>query len=295
MATQTLRQMIHLALFSAATVLAGCGGTPDAAPTSNTMATPQAPFAATSAEDERAREIERKEQELAAREAEVALQEREAELARREKELAMRASNGTPKAAAPPKPPVKKEQLAAAAPEPVKPPPPAPVVVPAGTQLSLGLSTDLSTKTARVGDAVDARLASDLVVDGRRIVPAGSPVRGAVTEVVSGSNQVGGVPTLAMHFDRVELDNGTTIAISGRAVQQGASETGKDTAKIVGGAAAGAIIGHQIDDDKGKIIGGLLGGAAGAVAAKKTGGEVAMPAGTVILVALDAPFQISGG
>ena len=294
MATQTLRQMIHLALISGTAVLAGCGGTPDAAPTSNSTATPQAPFTAASPQDERALEIERKEQELAAREAELALQEREAELARREKELAMRASTATPKAAAPAKTPVKKEAVAAAAPEPVKPPAPVPVVVPAGTELSLGLSTDLSTKTARVGDPVDARLASDLIVDGRRLVPAGSSVRGAVTEVVSGSNKVGGVPTLAMRFDRVELDNGTTIAISGHAVQQGASETGKDTAKIVGGAAAGAIIGHQIDDDKGKIIGGLLGGAAGAVAAKKTGAEVAMPAGTVIAVALDAPFEVSG-
>jgi hypothetical protein len=294
MATQALRQMIHLAVLSAATVVAGCGGTPDAAPTSNSTATPQAPFAG-SAENERALEIERKEQELAAREAELALQEREAELARREKELAMRASNATPKATAPAKSPVKKEAVAAAAPEPAKPPAPVSVVVPAGTQLSLGLSSDLSTKTARVGDPVDARLASDLVVDGRRIVSAGSPVRGAVTEVVSGSNQVGGVPTLALRFDRVELDNGTTIAISGHAVQQGASETGKDAAKIVGGAAAGAVIGHQIDHDKGKIIGGLLGGAAGAVAAKKTGGDVAIPAGSVILVALDAPFEVSGG
>ncbi|HSN72778.1 MAG TPA: glycine zipper 2TM domain-containing protein, partial [Steroidobacteraceae bacterium] len=69
----------------------------------------------------------------------------------------------------------------------------------------------------------------------------------------------------------------------------------RDTAKIVGGAAAGAIIGHQIDDDNGKVIGGLLGGAAGAVAAKKTGGEIAIPAGTVILVGLDAPFEVSGG
>jgi hypothetical protein len=54
------------------------------------------------------------------------------------------------------------------------------------------------------------------------------------------------------------------------------------------------VIGHQIDDDKGKVIGGILGGAAGAVAAQKTGGEVELPAGTVLTFALDKPSEVSG-
>ena len=280
-------------LISAAAALAGCGGSSDAAPSASTTTTPAAPFTETQPSLERADTLDQKERELAAREAELALQEREAALERREAELAARQA-APPKSAAPAKTPPKTQRLAAVT-EPAKPAPlPQPIVVPAGTQLSVGLSSDLSTKTARVGDQVDARLVSDLIIDGRRAVPAGSPVRGAVTEVVSGSNKVGGVPTLALRFDRVELDSGATIAINGHAVQQGQSDTGKDTAKIVGGAAAGAIIGHQVDDDKGKIIGGLLGGAAGAVAAKKTGGEVSMPAGTVILVAVEAPFEVTG-
>ena len=165
--------------------------------------------------------------------------------------------------------------------------------MPAGTQFAVGLSSDVSTKTAKVGDPVDARLSSDLVVDGRTALAAGSPVRGTVTEVVSGSNKIGGVPKLALKFDRLELENGQTVAINGLVVQQGKSETGKDTAKIVGGAAAGAVIGHQVgDNDKGTVIGGLLGGAAGALAAKKTGGEVNVPAGTVVTFTTDAPFQV---
>jgi hypothetical protein len=170
-----------------------------------------------------------------------------------------------------------------------------PLTVPAGTLFSVNLSSDLSTKTAKVGDPVDARLAQDLVVNGRTALAAGSPVRGTVTEVVSGSHKIGGVPTLTMTFNRLELENGQAVPINGRVVQQGKSDTGKDTAKIVGGAAAGAIIGHQIGkDDKGTVLGGLLGGAAGAVAAQKTGGEVNVAAGTTVTFSTDAPFEVGG-
>ena len=63
--------------------------------------------------------------------------------------------------------------------------------------------------------------------------------------------------------------------------------------KIVGGAAAGAILGHQIKGgDTGKVIGGLLGGAIGAVAAQKTGTEVKLDAGTELAISLAAPVEI---
>jgi hypothetical protein len=95
-----------------------------------------------------------------------------------------------------------------------------------------------------------------------------------------------------MNFDGIELEDGKTVAISGQLVQQGKSDTARDTAKIVGGTAAGAVIGHQIDDDKGKVIGGILGGAAGVIAARKTGSEIDVPAGTVMAFVVDRPFQV---
>ena len=173
----------------------------------------------------------------------------------------------------------------------------APITVPPGTQFSVSLASDISTKTAEVGDPVNARVASDLIVDGRTAVAAGSVVHGTVTQVVSGSHKIGGVPILGLTFNSVELANGKTVPITGHVVQQGKSETAKDTGKILGGAALGAIIGHQIDDDgdKGTIVGGVLGGAAGAAAAHKTGGEVTLTAGSVLAFATETPFQVSGG
>lgn len=254
----------------------GCGGTPTQV--SETGGAEPAPGA-----DDAAAELAAKEDELARREAELALKEREQDLARREAELTSK--QAAPKPSTPPKP-------SPAASEPLPPPKAAPLVVPAGTQLSVEFVSPLSTKTAKVGDRVDARLAEDLVVDGRRVAPAGARVEGSVTQVVSGSKKIGGTPTLGVNFDGLQLAGGGMVAISGQLVQQGKSDTAKDSAKIAGAAVAGAIIGHQIDDDKGKLIGGLLGGAAGTAAAAKTGGEVEVPTGTVVGFVLDAPFQV---
>ena len=90
------------------------------------------------------------------------------------------------------------------------------------------------------------------------------------------------------------LEPGAPIAIDAQLVQQGSSDTGKDTAKILGTAAAGAIIGHQVNHKNGSVVGGILGGAAGTAVAANTGGEVSLPAGTVVSVALGNSFQVAG-
>jgi len=218
---------------------------------------------------------------LAARE--KALAEREAQVAARERALAQ----GRGKAVSAP------VATAGAGSSSIAKVATPPIVVPAGTALAIELKANVNTKTARAGDPVEARLARDVAVDGRVAVTAGALVTGAVTEVVSGSSRIGGVPTLGITFDSLVAANGATVPIVARFVQQGTSETGRDAAKILGGAAVGAVIGHQIDkEDRGTVIGGIVGGAAGAAAAKRTGGEVKLGAGTVVSVTTESSFSI---
>ncbi len=148
--------------------------------------------------------------------------------------------------------------------------------MPAGTQLAVELIAPVGTKTNKVGDSVDARLASDLMIGDRRAAKAGASVHGSITQIISGSKKIGGTPTLGVTFDSLVAANGASVSINAPFTQLGKSETGKDTAKIVGGAAAGAIIGHQVSHKDGAVVGGLLGGAAGTAAAKGTGGEVTL-------------------
>jgi hypothetical protein len=284
-----------------ALLLSGCDKPqptgPDAPPTVDGTTAPAGGEPVASTDDLATREIE-----LERREQALALREREAELARREAELDQRVAAPSAK----PAPPV-----TATRPAPVKPAPQPVAVrpsgaasapaaravtrlqVPAGTRLALTLSQPLSTKTARAGEPFEATLAAPVTVDGRVALPGGTRVTGTVTDVVSGSNKIGGVPTLGLRFDGLELADGQKIAITGDLVEQGRSDTGRDTAKILGGAAAGAILGHQVKrGDSGKVIGGLLGGAIGAVAAQKTGAEVMLDAGAPLSIDLGAPVEV---
>ncbi len=277
-------------------LLAGCSGSDTA----------QTPTAATSTpgQDARDAELQAKQQELERREAELKLKEEELDLTRREAELAAEkaaASKPAPKPAparpvAAAKPKASGESRTAAATPPARSEPPAVrhMTIPSGTQLTVALASDLSTRTAKPGDQFQSRLVSDLVVDGRRAVSAGALVTGTVTDVVSGSNKIGGLPTLGLSFDHLQLDDGRKIAINGELTEQGKSDNVRDTAKILGGAAAGAILGHQVrKDNRGKVIGGLLGGAVGAVAAKKTGTEVELADGSQLTISLGAPIEIT--
>ncbi len=233
----------------------------------------------------------------AAREAELA--QREADLAAREADLAAAAAKPAPAKPAPrpvvaTKPPAASKPVASTpAPTPA-PAAPRVMVVPSGTQLAMSLTTPLTSKTAKVGDVVRARVTQDVLVDGRVAIAAGTTVAGQVTDVVSGSDKIGGVPALGLRFERLEMPGGVDVPIDGVISQKGKSDTGRDTAKIVGGAAAGAILGHQVKGgDKGKVLGGLLGGAIGAVAAQKTGTEVTLTEGTELAIALAAPVEIT--
>jgi len=260
--------------------------------------------------------LDQRERELAIREAEVNLKEREEALARREAALNVKpdpadaakaeaplpstkvveATKAKPKPAAP-KPSATKESAkeTPVVSLPPPPPPPPPITVPPGTQLVVSLQDQLSSKTAVPGQPIEARVAKSIVIDGRVAVPAGARVLGTVTDVISGSRKIGAIPTLGLSFDSLVLPDGQRVRIDGELVERGSSEKGRDTAKILGGTAAGAVLGHQIkNNDGGKIIGGLIGGALGAVAAQKTGTEVQIATGTELAISLASSFQVKG-
>lgn len=281
MPSRTTRVLVPVAL--SALALAACGKKPAEDP----LAAADDPAAAQAAADEAAA-LQARQEEMARREAELALKEKERELADRE---ALLAKASAPKPA--PKP------AAAPTPAPAKPKPvpvaagPKDYVVPSGTSLSVQLPAEISTKTAKVGQRLTGNLTNDIVVGGKVVARAGTPVQGSITEVISGSKTIGGKPTLGITFDSLTFEGGDR-PINARITQVAdKSDKGGDTAKIAGGALAGGVVGHQIDSDKGKVIGALIGAAAGTVAAKKTGKEVVLPAGTVVGMTLESPVTVT--
>jgi outer membrane biosynthesis protein TonB len=183
------------------------------------------------------------------------------------------------------------------APAPAPAPQPEPIVktVAAGTPIELELIDGASSKTSQVGDAVSARVAKDVVVDGVVVLAAGTRAFGSVTEAVP-LKKIGGQAKLAVEFNRVERE-GEATSIAATYAAEGEKQSGKDAAKIGGAAAAGALLGRVLSDDKtkGTAIGAVVGAAAGTAAAAKTGqnNDVEFAPGAMLVVTLNAPVQVT--
>lgn len=163
---------------------------------------------------------------------------------------------------------------------------PDPVVLPDGSMLALVLETAISSETSRSGDRVTARLAEDVRVGEKVVVPAGAEVRGLVTAAVP-SGKVKGDAHLAFDFDTLVLA-GKEHLIATRPVDITAPDRHKKDAAIIGiGAAGGGILGGILGGKKGAGIGVLIGGATGTgVVLTTKGKEVELGTGTRVTVKL---------
>ena len=63
-----------------------------------------------------------------------------------------------------------------------------PVKIPASTLVEIQLLTTVDSAVNKVGDQVKYKVASDVIIDGRIVIPKGAQGIGRVTEVVSAGN-----------------------------------------------------------------------------------------------------------
>ncbi|MGE0816434.1 MAG: hypothetical protein AB7O93_24050 [Vicinamibacterales bacterium] len=184
----------------------------------------------------------------------------------------------------------------AAEPEPVAPPEPEflDLVVPADAVVGLQLESTVSSDSARVEDAVDARVTRDVRVGGRVAIPAGSVVHGTVIDVQRGG-KVRERARLSIRFHTVVLGSGERLALRTDAVtREGASPGRESAAKIGGAAVGGAILGAILGGGKGAAIGAGV-GAGGGTAAVMAGERnvVTMPAGSTVSVRIQQPITVT--
>jgi hypothetical protein len=164
------------------------------------------------------------------------------------------------------------------------------LTLPEGTEVSVRLEQPLSSRSARLEDRFEATVARPVYVDGRIVVPDGSRVQGTVTEVQRAQRPARG-GRLKLAFDRLLLDDGSTVDMTARVVQVNEDIGSGDTVKQGAiGAAIGGILGKVLGGTKGAIVGVLLGGAGGAISSN--GDDVELPAGTVFTLQLDRPTTV---
>jgi hypothetical protein len=183
--------------------------------------------------------------------------------------------------------------------EPAAPaPPPAPefvdLTVPPDAVLGLQIERTVSSELARLEDKVDARVTRDVRVSDRVAIPAGSTVRGSVTEVDRGG-RMKGKARLAIRFHTIVLADGTQLALkTDPVVREGQSPGGESAAKVGGAAIGGAILGAILGGGKGAAIGGAVGAAGGTAAAMSNDRNPAtLAAGTTVTIRMQAPVTVT--
>lgn len=183
--------------------------------------------------------------------------------------------------------------------EPPAPPPPPAVeyvdlTVPSDAVLGLQIERTVSSELARVEDRVEARVTRDVRVTDRVAIPAGSTVRGSVTDVDRGG-RVKGRSRLAIRFHTIVLADGTELALkTDPVVREGQSPGGESAAKVGGAAIGGAILGAILGGGKGAAIGGAVGAAGGTAAAMSNERNPAtLSAGTTVTVRIQAPMTVT--
>lgn len=189
------------------------------------------------------------------------------------------------------------------------------VVVPKDTTIPLELKSTINSRTAYSGQAIYCVTIFPITVGNRIVIPAGSYVKGEVTQVVR-PGRVKGKAQVGIRFNTITLENGTTrplrATLSGfggtgnegfnreESKVKGASSKGEDAGKVArtttagleGGIITGAIAGGHAGE--GAALGSLAGAAGGLIwVLASRGKEIVLPPGTNLELQLAAPLDFN--
>ena len=170
--------------------------------------------------------------------------------------------------------------------------------IPTGSLINLTSNDKVCTNTNKAGDRFTGTVTDAVVGSNGAVIPAGSKVVMQVTDLKRSGNSS---QAIEMTFNVVSVSvNGTSYPLTADVQhvdvnQVRNSSTGKDAAKVAGGAVVGAIIGQIIGHNtKGTVIGAAAGAAAGTGVAMATAGyEGCVPTGGKISLKLTSPATVA--
>lgn len=172
-------------------------------------------------------------------------------------------------------------------------PAPAPVVIPAGTVVTVRTGQALSSKTSQAGETFTATVAAPVSAGGSVAIPDGAKATGTVVAAHPLGRFKGGA-MLQVRLSSVEI-NGQSVPVDSSSVARTEKGKGKRSATLIGGGAGlGAIIGGVAGGGKGALIGALAGGGAGTAGTAFTGNkDIEIPAEYALSFKLLKPVQVS--
>jgi hypothetical protein len=167
-----------------------------------------------------------------------------------------------------------------------------PIVVPAGTAVTVSLGSAIGSKLSQSGQAFNGSVAKDVLVGSAVAIPKGATVSGTVTDAKPLGKFAGGA-VLQVRLDSITL-HGSELPVQTALRTFTAKGKGKRTAVLTGGGAAvGGIIGALAGGGKGAAIGMAAGGGAGAGGSALTGNkDIVLPAESAVSFELSQPFEV---
>jgi len=167
-----------------------------------------------------------------------------------------------------------------------------PVVVAAGTTITVRLSTGLGSQTSKTGDTFIASVAYPVTMGDKVVIPKSADAVGTVLEAKA-KGKIKGEARLKLALRKITI-KGRNYLIETEEVATTEKGKGSRTAATTGGGAAGgALIGGIAGGGKGAGIGALVGAGVGLVGGAFTGNDqIELPAETILTFALTQPFTL---
>ncbi|MEA2664882.1 MAG: hypothetical protein QOI11_1826 [Candidatus Eremiobacteraeota bacterium] len=162
-------------------------------------------------------------------------------------------------------------------------------LLPSQTVLNGTLEQQISSRTAQVGDPFVLDVQAPFPADDSRYT--GAKVYGHVATVArAGGMKKGGV---ALAFDRLTLQDGTTAALQGQVLSLDAQgNKANSTTKAIVGGVVGQIVGNYIGKHIGTNVGGAVGAIGGAIYASNTGQNITIGQGSQVSLKTTAPATV---
>lgn len=175
-----------------------------------------------------------------------------------------------------------------------------------GTNITVRLKEDLSTKDTVAGTPFTATVRFDVNNDNTLVIPAGAELRGRVLHVSQG-HHFGLHASLRLHADTIVLPDGTAYQVDADVVESYAPGTSandegsvvasnhytKDAIQYGGavgtGAAVGAVVGGPVGAGVGSVVGA---GAETTHLALQSPQAAELPTGSVLVFSLNSPMHI---
>jgi hypothetical protein len=170
--------------------------------------------------------------------------------------------------------------------------PKAPIVIPAGTVITVRLGESLGSKISQAGQTFTASVSSPVEVAGQTVIPSGAGASGVVVDAKP-LGRFKGAASLQVKLTSITI-NGADRPVQTSALVRSATGKGKRSATMIGGGAGlGALIGGLAGGGKGAAIGAVAGAGAGTAGTAYTGNkDIVLPAESALSFKLEQPVEL---